>query len=408
MNTICNIYKTGFGPSSSHSMGPRKAAELFLAKIGQKPSFIRVELFGSLAATGKGHLTDKAIIEALSPIITEINWQPDTILPEHPNAMTFLAFDSNNNELANWQVYSVGGGDLEDENGFVGQKLDVTYPSDLMGEILTYCKEKNLNYWQLVKQFEGPEIWDFLRNVWHTMAKSVENGCNTKEKHLPGNIKLQRRAGVMLSKANNSVGISRDLNLLSAFALAVSEENAAGGQIVTAPTCGSCGILPSVLWYYYKYKNVREKDILRALATAGLFGASVAKRASISGAEVGCQGEVGTACAMAAAAAAQLMKGTLTQIEYAAEMAMEHSLGLTCDPVLGMVQIPCIERNAFGATRAYESATYALATDGDHVVSFDDVIDVMKDTGHDLQSKYRETAHGGLAQIARLRYFGNK
>lgn len=403
MNSIRHIYKIGVGPSSSHSMGPRRAAELFMRRLPRQPARVSVELYGSLAATGKGHLTDGAIASALGTVEFAAVWKPDEELAAHPNGMVFFAYGSDGAEMDRWQVYSVGGGDLQDDTGPVGEQGLATYPAGSFGQIMDHCLAAGVPLWRYAQEHDVPAMWDHVAEVWQAMSASIHRGLSTSEQLLPGPLGLRRRAASMLTSANDHIGFVRDLNLLSAYALAVSEENAAGAVVVTAPTCGSAGVLPSVLYYSWKHNNTPQIEIHRALVTAGLCGAIVAKRASISGAQVGCQGEIGAACAMAAAAMAQIMGGTIRQIEYAAEMGMEHCLGLTCDPIGGLVQVPCIERNAFGAIRAVECAAYALATDGRHLVSFDDVLDVMSATGRDLQSKYRETAGGGLAAIRRDR-----
>ena len=314
--------------------------------------------------------------------------------------MKFQAISQDGALVSEQLYYSIGGGELADENGDVISSETVkSYPFSKMEELLSWCRHNQKDFWDFAMEHEAPDLPAFLEQVWQTMTEAVKRGLAAGQGVLPGCLKLNRRASTMQSQANDRVGVLRDLNLLSAYALAVSEENAAGNTIVTAPTCGACGVLPAVLHYFHKNERISKEQIVRALATAGLFGASVAARASVSGAEIGCQGEVGTACAMAAAAAAQLLGGSLEQIEYAAEMALEHLLGLTCDPIAGLVQIPCIERNAFAAMRALECASYALSTDGKHSVSFDAAVDVMKETGQDLQSKYKETAMGGLAKI---------
>lgn len=392
------IYKIGMGPSSSHTMGPRKAAEQFAARVISKASRVEVHLYGSLAATGKGHLTDQAVIEGLAGLNTEILWHGEEFLPLHPNGMTFHAYDDADHLLDSWTVYSIGGGNLLPANG--DSTPAATQPSCPMAmDVLRQCREKKQTFWQYVEQQEGPQLWQRLEEVWDVMLQAVQHGLATDQPRLPGSLNLRRRAVGMLARANDNVGFIRDLNLVSSYALAVAEENAAGGMIVTAPTCGSAGVLPATLYYFHKHLGINRKKLLRALATAALFGTIVARHASISGAEVGCQGEIGTACAMASAAVAQLQGGSLQQIEYAAEMGMEHWLGLTCDPIDGLVQVPCIERNAFAAMRAMECAAYALATDGTHLVNFDNVVEVMYNTGKDLQCKYRETAAGGLAKI---------
>lgn len=393
MKTIRELYRIGLGPSSSHTMGPRKAAEIFLER---NPGAARYEvtLYGSLAATGRGHMTDVAIIDAIPGI--EITWEPRTFLPFHPNGMNFRCYDAAGNESDNWTVFSVGGGALAEEGGSSIESKDI-YDMNTMTEILDYCSWSGKGYWEYVEECEGPEIWDFLREVWHTMVAAVERGLDA-EGVLPGPLNLRRKAATYHVKATGYKDNLRSRGLVFAYALAVSEENASGGRIVTAPTCGSCGVLPGVLYHLWKGKEFSEMRILRALATAGLFGNVVKQNASISGAEVGCQGEVGVACAMAAAAANQLFGGSVAQIEYSAEMGLEHHLGMTCDPVCGMVQIPCIERNAYAAARALDANVYSTFTDGSHRVSFDKVVAVMKETGHDLPSLYKETGEGGLAR----------
>ena len=266
-----------------------------------------------------------------------------------------------------------------------------------MAEILDYCERTGRNYWEYVAQCEKPDIWDYLRQVWQAMKEAVERGL-AAEGRLPGPLNLRRKASTYLVKAEGFKDNLRTRGLTFAYALAVSEENASGGVIVTAPTCGSSGVLPGVLYHIWKSRDMAEQRILRALATAGLIGNIVKHNASISGAEVGCQGEVGVACAMAAAAACQLFGGSPKQIEYAAEMGLEHHLGMTCDPVCGLVQIPCIERNAYAAARALDANIYATFSDGSHRVSFDRLVEVMKETGHDLPSLYKETSEGGLAK----------
>lgn len=393
MKTIKEIFRIGLGPSSSHTMGPRKAAEIFIQRNPDAAKY-EVTLYGSLAATGRGHMTDVAISDAIPGI--NIIWEAKTFLPFHPNGMTFKAFDETGNEHDSWTVYSVGGGALAEE-GKDSLGLDDIYDLNTMTEILDYCEWSGRAYWEYVEECEGPEIWDFLREVWQVMKDAVEKGIDT-EGVLPGPLNLRRKAAQYYVKALGYTDNLKSRGMVFAYALAVSEQNAGGGMIVTAPTCGSCGVLPGVLYHLWKSKNFSEARILRALATAGLFGNVVKQNGSISGAEVGCQGEVGVACAMAAAAANQLFGGSPAQIEYAAEMGLEHHLGMTCDPVCGMVQIPCIERNAYAAARALDSNIYSTFSDGTHRVSFDKVVEVMKETGHDLPSVYKETSEGGLAK----------
>lgn len=393
MKTIRELFRIGLGPSSSHTMGPRKAAEIF-AERHAEAAFFEVTLFGSLAATGKGHLTDVAI-EGVIPGI-KIVWEPKVFLPFHPNGMEFRSYNAAHDLTDSWQVFSVGGGALMEEKNRNLDSKEI-YDLNTMTEILQYCEYTGKSYWEYVEECEGKEIWDFLREVWRVMREAVERGIDT-EGVLPGPLHLRRKAVQYYVRASGYRDNLKSRGLVFSYALAVSEENAGGGMIVTAPTCGSCGVLPGVLYHMQKAKDFSEWRILRALATAGLVGNVVKHNASISGAEVGCQGEVGVACAMASAAANQLFGGSPAQIEYAAEMGLEHHLGMTCDPVCGMVQIPCIERNAYAAARALDSNIYATFTDGTHRVSFDKVVEVMKQTGHDLPSLYKETSEGGLAK----------
>lgn len=393
MESIKEIFCIGYGPSSSHTMGPRKAAEIFKAKYPNAVKY-RVILYGSLAATGKGHLTDQVINEVFSSDKTEIIWKPDEYLAFHPNGMTLQSINEKNQLLNEWTVYSIGGGSIIDDEGIKNQ--DGIYLMSQMSQILEWCEKNGLTFWEYVEQFEGTTIREYLSEVWQVMKEAVERGIDN-EGILPGVLKLPRKSSSYYIKAQEFNDALKRRSLVYAYALAVSEENAAGGKIVTAPTCGSCGVLPGVLYLLYKQNHISEAKIIRALATAGLIGNIVKHNASISGAKVGCQGEVGVACAMAAGAATQLMGGTPAQIEYAAEMGLEHHLGLTCDPIAGLVQIPCIERNAFAASRALDCCTYALMSDGKHRVSFDKVVRTMKQTGHDLPNIYKETSEGGLA-----------
>lgn len=377
-------------------MGPRHASEIFAERNPGAARF-EVTLYGALAATGKGHLTDVAILDTLNPVApTEIIWEPTTFLPFHPNGMKFTAFDAEGKEMDTWTVFSIGGGELAEE-GARGALTPDVYGMSKLSDILKWCEETGKTYWEYVEECEGPEIWDYLAKVWKTMSSAVERGLD-REGVLPGPLCLRRRANTYHVRASGYKSNLQSRGLVFAYALAVSEENASGGEIVTAPTCGSCGVVPAVLYHLKKSRDFSDARIYRALATAGLIGNVVKTNASIAGAEVGCQGEVGVACAMAAAAANQLFGGSPAQIEYAAEMGLEHHLGMTCDPVCGLVQIPCIERNAYAAARALDANLYSAFTDGDHRVSFDRVVEVMKETGHDLPSIYKETGEGGLAR----------
>ncbi|MBK7028069.1 MAG: L-serine ammonia-lyase [Bacteroidales bacterium] len=393
MESIRKIYKTGLGPSSSHTMGPRLAAEIFRAK-NEIASQIRITLYGSLAATGKGHLTDKVLRESFPSDKVNILWEKDVVLPQHPNGMKFEAFDKSGKLLDDWLVFSVGGGDIMDDQS--NTSAENIYPHSKLTEILHWCQRNGRTLWEYVELHEDSAFQEYLKDAWHTMQASIIRGLDN-EGVLPGSIHLPRKASSYHIKAKSSAGTLQKRALLFAYALAVAEENAGGGQIVTAPTCGSCGVVPSVLYHIQNSYQFSDTKIIRALATAGLIGNLVKENASISGAQVGCQGEIGTACAMAAAAAAQLFGGTPSQIEYAAEMGLEHHLGLTCDPVAGLVQIPCIERNAIAAGRAMDASAYAILSDGQHRVSFDKTCIAMKETGHDLPDIYKETSEGGLA-----------
>lgn len=400
MKSLRDLFRPGIGPSSSHTMGPRRAAEAFRAGIPAETSHVRISLYGSLAATGRGHLTDIAVGQPFAPLPVELVWLPEETLPRHPNGMRFEAFDSVGQVLLSQVVYSVGGGALLDEAGWADGGDDV-YPYTRMKEVLDFCEAENQAMWEVVRRCEEGGIDDFLAGIWGTMKKSIAAGLDA-EGRLPGELKVPRKAATYHTRACKSAGHFGELGLLFSYALAVSEENAAGGQVVTAPTCGACGVLPAVLFFLQQQSQFPDTRIVRALATAGLVGNLVKRNASISGAEVGCQGEVGTACAMAAAAAAQLLGGSPRQIEYAAEMGLEHHLGLTCDPIGGYVQIPCIERNAIAAVRAVDCAAYPLFSDGHHLVSFDEVVQTMWETGRDMKASYRETAQGGLARVHRL------
>lgn len=377
-------------------MGPRAAARQFARTHPDAGSF-EVTLFGSLAATGKGHMTDVAILDTLEPFASvKLLWEPQVFLPFHPNGMKFRALDADGAVTDEWVVYSVGGGQIAEEGDRAGESPEI-YDMNLLSEILEWCDRTGRTYWEYVEACEGPEIWNFLADVWRVMREAVERGLD-REGVLPGPLGLRRRAATYHVRASGYKSNLQSRGLVFAYALAVSEENASGGEIVTAPTCGSCGVIPAVLYHLQKSRGFSDARIYRALATAGLIGNIVKHNASIAGAEVGCQGEVGVACAMAAAAANQLFGGSPAQIEYAAEMGLEHHLGMTCDPVCGLVQIPCIERNAYAAARALDANLYSAFTDGAHRVSFDRVVEVMKQTGHDLPSIYKETGEGGLAR----------
>ena len=403
MESLKELYRIGKGPSSSHTMGPQKAAKIFNEHYSDAKK-IEVVLYGSLAATGRGHMTDTAIKEVFGgDDRLNIIWQPSVFLPYHPNGMKFSAYDEGGNLCGEWTVYSVGGGALSegDTPKWLQDSHEDVYEKNYLSEIMNWCNTHGRNYWEYVKENENSDIWDYLMEVWNMMKESVERGLD-HEGALPGPLNIPRKAPTYYVKARGYKQSLQTRGLVYASALAVSEENASGGTIVTAPTCGSCGVMPAVLYHLSNSHNFSDTRILHALATAGIFGNVVKTNASISGADVGCQGEVGVACAMASAAACQLFGGSPSQIEYAAEMGLEHHLGMTCDPVCGLVQIPCIERNAFAATRALDANLYAAYSDGKHSVSFDRVVEVMKQTGHDIPSLYKETSEGGLAKDYKL------
>ena len=401
MDTIKHLFRIGYGPSSSHTMGPQRAAEIFYHKNPNANRYL-VTLYGSLAATGKGHMTDRAINDVLGIERTTIVWQPDIMLPYHPNGMEFESLDEAGNVTDDWTVYSVGGGRIDDKGDRIPpETVSNIYPHHNMREIQNYLNENGMNFWEYVEECEGSEIWDYLREIWHVMSDAVDRGVRS-EGMIPGGLGITRKANLYFRRSQLTREGFIHSTPMSAFALAVSEENATGGKIVTAPTCGSCGVVPAILRYFQLKMDITENNILRALATAGVFGNVVKHTGSISGAEVGCQGEIGVACAMAAAAASYFYSGTSRQIEYAAESGLEHHLGLTCDPVAGLVQVPCIERNAAAANAALFAAQFVMFSDGTHRVSFDDVIEVMMHTGIDLPRLYRETSEGGLAKVYRI------
>lgn len=395
MKTLRELYKIGNGPSSSHTMGPKRAAEWFKDKNPEANRF-DIYLYGSLAFTGKGHLTDKIIKETLNPIKTNIIFDTKFVCDKHPNTMDLIAY-KDDQKISQARVYSVGGGAIEVE----GQKRAIVpdiYKLNHMQDIKEYCKEKDKDLVDYVVETEGEDIIEFLREIWHTMYNSVKTGIE-KEGIIPGKLQLPREAKMIYENtAEDQNPILKRTRLLTSYAHAVSENNASGDIIVTAPTCGASGVLPAVLTYMYEQYNIEEEKIIKALAIAGVIGNLVKANASISGAECGCQAEIGTACSMAAGAAAYLMDLDLEKIDNAAEIAMEHHLGLTCDPIYGYVQIPCIERNAVAALRAVDAANMAKITTGKRFISFDLVVDTMYETVKDLNSHYRETSKGGLAK----------
>ncbi len=396
MKSLREIYKIGKGPSSSHTMGPEKAAKLFKSEHPDADSFI-VTLYGSLSKTGEGHGTDRVIVNTLSPIPTEIVWNNDVTELPHPNTMDLTAV-KDGLKVDTMRVMSIGGGDIRIE-GREGYQPQEVYKEKNFAEIAAYCKSKNIRISDYVEENEGPEIWDFLFEVWQTMCNAIQEGL-TRNGILPGGLNVERKAQYLYHQRHiDERPETREDRIVCAYAFAVSEQNADLGTIVTAPTCGACASLPAVLKYMQEEKNLTDRQVLRALAVAGVIGNIVKTNASVSGAECGCQAEIGTACSMASAALAELFEMGIDQIEYAAEVALEHHLGLTCDPICGLVQIPCIERNAVAAMRAINSVRIANFLTSTRKISFDMVVATMYQTGKDLNHIYRETSEGGLAKL---------
>ena len=449
--SVFDLFKIGIGPSSSHTVGPMLAAARFVGRLAESQLLaqvkrLRVELYGSLGATGKGHGTDRAVMLGLMgelPDSVDVDSVPSRIeqirtrgeltlsggesiafdpeqdlhfhrsrqLSFHANGMDFFALDDEAQMLAQARFYSVGGGFVveEDANGepcLVEDRTELSHPFKTGDELLARCEEQGLSISQLM--LENEQAWrpeaetrDGLLSVWKVMQQCVERGCTT-EGVLPGGLKVKRRAPRLFRQLSSEGELSKvplgTMDWVNLFALAVNEENAAGGRVVTAPTNGAAGIIPAVLHYYWRFSpGACEDGVVRFLLTAGAIGILYKENASISGAEVGCQGEVGAACSMAAGALTEVLGGTPQQVENAAEIGMEHNLGLTCDPVGGLVQVPCIERNAMGAVKAINASRMALRGDGSHFVSLDKVIKTMRETGADMQTKYKETSRGGLA-----------
>ena len=401
MKSITSVYKIGNGPSSSHTVGPYHAAQTFGSRYPDADDY-EVTLYGSLAFTGEGHGTGKAIASGL-PGAKLVFDRETTDLP-HPNTMLFRAFKGGK-EIASTRIFSIGGGSIRIENESSAEDKEV-YPQKNFTEILSLCNQENISILQLIYILEGAPLRDYLRKVWRAMQNAVERGL-AAEGELPGGLNLVRKAKYLYEKRcyNESSDVTMN-RLIAAYSYAVSEENASENIVVTAPTCGASGVIPSILYYMQHDRGFPEDEILDALAVAGLIGNVIRTNASISGAECGCQAEIGSACSMAAAAVATLFGLSINQIEYAAEIAMEHNLGLTCDPVGGLVQIPCIERNAVAAMRALSSVNLSRFLSATRKISFDAVVDTMYRTGLDMNEKYRETSHGGLAQIYRESHQG--
>ncbi len=399
MESLKILYKVGPGPSSSHTIGPMRAAQNFLATYPAADHF-EVELWGSLAATGKGHLTDYIIHKTFSEANKKavVLFKPEILHDFHTNGMLFKAYAFNETLLGEDMIFSVGGGNLLHVGESRGGAVD-TYPFNTFSEMMVTCKKDNISLWELAVRYEGEEVLSFLdQEIWQVIKDAVKTGLAATEV-LPGTLKLERRAKKFIEKSREQKDAQmRETGELFAYALAVSEENAAGSFVVTTPTCGAAGLLPGVFYFLQQKHGFSDHDISKALAVAGMVGIVIKKNASVSGAEAGCQAEVGSACSMAAAGAAYLLNCTLEQIEYAAEIGMEHHLGLTCDPVDGLVQIPCVERNAIGAKRALDAVSYAMYATGGHKISFDTVVATMWETGLNLRPEYKETSLGGLAK----------
>ena len=396
MKSIKSIYKIGLGPSSSHTMGPAFAAACFLNEYGDA-DYVKVTLFGSLAKTGRGHGTDRAVSQILAEIPHEIVFDCETETDVHPNTLEFTAFKGEK-KIGKQRFYSIGGGEIQTDGDCACDKKQV-YKENSFTEISALCKANNIRLSDYVFEREEDDFKKYLLNVWKTMQNAINEGLS-KSGALRGGLSVERKAQFLFNQKHiDESPQTRENRLVCSYAFAVSEQNADCGIIVTAPTCGSCGVLPAVLKYMQEKNKFSDDDIVRALAVAGLIGNIVSTNASISGAECGCQAEIGTACSMAAAALCELFEMGIDRIEYAAEVAMEHHLGLTCDPVRGLVQIPCIERNAVAAMRAINALSLANFLFASRKVSFDVVVETMYQTGKDLSHLYRETSQGGLAKL---------
>ena len=398
MKSIREIYKIGKGPSSSHTMGPERAALLFLNRYPQATSF-RVTLYGSLSKTGVGHGTDRVLLDTLGADRTKIVFSQENWEGMHPNTMDFSAF-AEDIEIGQLRIESIGGGDIRIPGEGKRADAEEVYIEHSFAEIADFCKWRYIDTLsEYVELNEGPEIWDFLMEVWQTMKNAIDEGLS-KEGVLPGGLNVHRKAKYLFEQVpEEHVPALTEFQMIAAYAYAVAEQNADNGTVVTAPTCGACGVLPAVLKYAQVTRGFTDEEICRGLATAAIIGNLTKTNASISGAECGCQAEIGTACSMAAAALAELYNQNLDQVEYAAEVAMEHHLGLTCDPICGLVQIPCIERNAVAAVRAMNACNLSYFLTGSRNISYDMVCRAMKETGVNLDHRFRETSEGGLAKL---------
>ena len=396
MKSLTELYKIGRGPSSSHTMGPEKASRYFM-ELAPDADRYTVILYGSLALTGKGHQTDAAIKRTFGNRNVEVIFDTQKTDIPHENTMDFFAYGGDE-EMVSKRILSVGGGAISIE-GHAEVESQSIYPHSYFCDIAAYCNSKNIRLSDYVYEHEDSDIKTFLYGIWETMKAEIQSGLTTTGV-LPGGLGVQRVAQLLYNRRHiDETAETRENRIVCAYAFAAAEHNADCGTIVTAPTCGACAVLPSVLKYTQEKKGFSDEKIIDALAVGGLVGNIVKKNASISGAECGCQAEIGTACAMAAAALAELFEMGIDQIEYAAEMSLEHMLGLTCDPVCGLVQIPCIERNAVAAMRAINAVSLANFLTGTRKISFDMVVKTMYETGKDINSRYRETSEGGLAKL---------
>lgn len=396
MKSLTELYKIGRGPSSSHTMGPELACKMFMAENTEIDE-LRVILYGSLAKTGKGHGTDEVIRKTVAPLPCEIIFDLTKTDIPHPNTMDIIG-SKGKAEAARARVMSVGGGSVLFENESIAQTPDI-YREHTFADIASYCKANSLRLWEYAAQRESPCFWEYMEQVWEAMKRSILCGLED-EGELPGGLSVKKKArSLFLSQHIDESAETRENRMVCAFAFAVGEQNASGEQIVTAPTCGAAGVLPAVLYYQQQKNKYSDRQIINALVTAGIVGNLIKTNASISGAECGCQAEIGSACAMAAAALGELFSLDIDKIEYAAEIAIEHHLGLTCDPICGLVQIPCIERNAVAAMRAINAVSLASFLWDSRKISFDKVIKTMKETGRDISASYKETSEAGLAKI---------
>ena len=396
MKSLRKLYRIGRGPSSSHTIGPERCADMFKAKYPEADGF-RVTLYGSLAKTGKGHMTDAVLRQSFAPVPSEIIFAPDYDEPLKYSCTLDMQAYKDGNEIGKTRFYSIGGGSIRIEGSTYVDPPE-TYNENSFAEIAKYCRENDMRIWQYVEENEGAGIWDYLQTVWDTMKNSIREGLST-EGTLAGGLGVQRKAAFLFNQYHmDESAETKENRIVCSYAFAVGEQNASNGIIVTAPTCGAAGVVPAVLYYFQKKRHLSDEEVLHGLATGGIIGNLIKKNASISGAECGCQAEIGSACCMASAALAEICGMSLDQIEYAAEISMEHMLGLTCDPIDGLVQIPCIERNAVAAMRAINSLSLANFLTNTRKISFDMVVKTMYETGKDINCHYRETSEGGLAK----------